>query len=96
MMERKLVLDISKYDSGIDLNAWKSKRGVWAVIVKCGGNEGGRYTDRCFEENYKKAVNAGLYKGVYYYTTSTTNAAAKADAEHCISLLKNKSLDMPV
>lgn len=95
-MDRKLVIDVSVWDKGIDLNAWKSKRGVWAVIIKAGGNEGGRYTDRCFEENYRKAVNAGLHRGVYYYTTSTTTAAAKADAEHLLGLIKGKSLDMPV
>ena len=95
-MERKLVLDVSVWDEGIDLATWKSKRGVWAVIIKAGGNEGGRYTDRCFEEYYKKAVNAGLHRGVYYYTTSTTTAAAKADAEHLLGLIKGKSLDMPV
>ena len=95
-MERKPAIDISVWDEGIDIGAWKRDHGIWAVIVKCGGNEGGRYRDRCFDSHYDKVVAEGLHVGAYYYTTSTTEEAARADAEHCVGLLKGKKLDMPV
>lgn len=95
-MERKLTIDVSHWDGDIDLAAWQKKRGMWAVIIKAGGNEGGRYTDPKFERNYALAKSIKTNVGVYYYTTSTTNAAAKADAEHLLGLIKGKSLNMPV
>lgn len=92
----ELVLDVSVWDEGVDLAAWKKNRGVWGVIIKAGGHEGGsRYKDRLFETHYQKAKSLGLHVGAYYYTTSTTNTDAKADAEHFYGLLKGKQLDMP-
>ena len=93
---RELVLDVSKYDTGMVYGAWKEQRGLWGVIVKCGGNEGGRYKDSLFEQHYANAKAAGLNVGSYYYTTSTTVAAARADAEHCLSLVAGKSWDLPI
>ena len=91
----ELVLDVSMWDEGIDLSAWKKKRNVWGVIIKAGGNEGKRYKDPLFEDHYRSAKSLGLHVGAYYYTTSTTKADAKADADHFAGLLKGKSLDMP-
>lgn len=94
---KKLVLDISHWDGDIDLAAWKSKHGLWAVIIKVGGNEKGlgRYKDPKFEVNYTKAINAGLHIGFYYYTVTTDVVEAQADAEHMIKLVNGKSYDMP-
>lgn len=91
----ELVLDVSMWDEGIDLSAWKKKRNVWGVIIKAGGNEGSRYKDPLFEDHYRSAKSLGLHVGAYYYTTSTTKSDARADAEHFAGLLKGKSLDMP-
>lgn len=92
---KELVLDISKYDEGIDLAEWKRKRGLWGVIIKVGGNEGGRYKDRVFETHYANAKAAGLHIGFYYYTTVTDVAVANADANHMIQLVGNKEYDLP-
>lgn len=92
----KLVLDVSRWDEGIDLTAWKRKHGLWGVIVKCGGNEGGRYQDRLFATHYANAKAAGIHIGSYYYTTATDTATAKADAQHCVSLLKGREFDLPI
>lgn len=92
---KELVLDISKYDDGIDLAAWKSKHNLWGVIIKVGGNEGGRYQDKLFEKHYANAKAAGLHIGFYYYTTTTDVATANADANHMISLVGNKTSDLP-
>ena len=95
-MSRIPGIDISVWDEGIDLNAWKAKHGIGAVIVKCGGNEGGRYVDRCFADHMRKAQAAGLPAGVYFYTTSTTITAALGDADYCVSLIRGYDLQLPV
>lgn len=95
-MTRIPALDISIWDEGIDLNEWKRKHGIGAVIVKCGGNEGGRYVDRCFADHMRKAQDAGLAAGVYFYTTSTTINAAIADADYCVNLIHGHALRLPV
>ena len=95
-MTRIPAIDISVWDEGIDLNAWKRKHGIGAVIVKCGGNEGGRYADRCFADHMRKAQEAGLPAGVYFYTTSTTVNAAIEDADYCVNLIHGHALQLPV
>lgn len=95
-MARIPALDISIWDGGIDLEAWKRLHGIQAVIVKCGGSEGRRYADPCFSDHMRKAQEARLPAGVYYYTTSTTVADAIADADHCASIIRNYDLQLPV
>ena len=97
-MERKLVIDISHWDGDIDLKAWRDKRGLWGVVIKAGGREAhlGRYTTSTFERHYKKAKEAGLHVGAYYYTITTDVANAKKDAEHFAAHLVGKKFDMPV
>ncbi len=92
---KELTLDISKYDEGIDLAAWKRQRNLFGVIIKVGGNEGGRYKDQLFETHYANAKAAGLHIGFYYYTTVTDVATANADANHMISLVEGKDYDLP-
>lgn len=87
---RELVLDISKYDEGIDLDAWKAQYNLWGVIIKAGGREdavGGRYKDRLAETHYRNALALGLHVGFYYYTDVLNVAEANADADHFIKLI---------
>ena len=93
---KNLVIDVSRWDEGIDLVAWKERHGLWGVIVKCGGNEGGRYKDGQFESHYADARAAGLHVGAYYYSTVTSASEAESDARHCLGLLSGKSFDMPI
>lgn len=92
---KELVLDLAKYDEGIDLAAWKRQRGLWGVVLKVGGNEGSRYKDRLFETHYANAKAAGLHIGFYYYTTVTDTIDAAADARHMMELVGDKSYDLP-
>lgn len=94
---KELVIDISHWNGDINLQDWKNKRGLWGVIIKCGGNEKklGRYKDPQFENNYKKAVAAGLHIGFYYYTVTQDIATANADANHMVSIIGNKAYDLP-
>lgn len=90
-----LVLDISKWDTDIDLAAWKNKHNLWGVIIKAGGNEGSRYKDSYFDRHYKAAKAAGLHIGAYYYTVITSVSGAAEDARHFAGLLNGYDLDMP-
>lgn len=94
---KELVLDLSHWDGDIDLKAWKKKQNLWGVIIKAGGNEKrlGRYQDSNFDLNYKKAVEAGLHIGFYYYTVTTDIINANEDAEHMMRLVGNRSYDLP-
>lgn len=93
----ELVIDVSHWDGNINLQDWKNRRGLWGVIIKAGGNETGlgRYTDSQFENNYRKAIAAGLHIGAYYYTVTTDINNARQDAEHFAGLLAGKNFDMP-
>ena len=96
---RELVIDVSMYDGDVDIAAWKERHGAWACIVRCGGSDDrnvGRYTDPRFEENYAKAVSAGLHVGSYYLSKAVGAEEARADAEHCLRILGGRFLDMPV
>ena len=93
---KELVIDVSRWDDDVDFGSWRDMRGLWGVIIKCGGNEGGRYTDSWFERNYTKAKAAGLHIGAYYYTKSISENESKLDAEHCISILNGRSFDLPI
>lgn len=98
---KELVLDISVYDEGIDLSAWKENRGLFGVIIKAGGNEdavGGRYMDRLAKTHYRAAKAAGLHIGFYYYTDIRDVAVANRDANHFAQLIKeisNNDYDLP-
>ncbi len=94
-MEDKLLIDISKYDQSVDFEYWKSRHGLWGVIIKAGGNEGGRYRDSWLETHYNDAVNAGIHIGFYYYTTVTSEYEAIKDAEHFADLIGDKFFDLP-
>ena len=94
----KMVLDISKYDEGIDLRPWISSHDLWGVIIKFGGNErvvGGRYVDRIADEHYRHAKELGLHIGAYYYTDVVDINEAIADADHFSSILSKYEFDLP-
>lgn len=89
---KELVLDISKYDKGIDLAAWKKYRNLWGVIIKTGGHEdavGGRYADSVAKTHYANARALGLHIGFYYYTDVRDVATANADANHFAQLIND-------
>lgn len=89
---------------GIDVSHWQGKfnfakaknEGIRFAILKAGGSDGGYYKDSKFESYYKDAKEQGLNVGAYYFSTATTEAKGKAEAEKFISYLKGKQFEMPV
>lgn len=101
---KELVLDVSKSDAGIDLAAWKRRRGLWGVIIKRGGYEvldGNMYPEEyhnntSFANHYANAQAAGLHIGAYYYSIATDPDTMRHNARHLVSLLGGIELDLPV
>lgn len=95
---KNLVIDISKYDEGIDLAEWVNQRGLWGVIIKLGGNEdavGGRYKDKLADTHYANAKALGLHIGFYYYTDTCDITRANVDANHFSDLIDQYDYDLP-
>ncbi len=89
-------IDVSKYQGNIDFQKVKDA-GCHFVILRAAIYNLGKFgIDSKFEENYKKAKEAGLLVGVYYYSVDNTTELMK---EHCAELakaLKGKQIDFPV
>lgn len=85
-------IDVSKWQGNIDFAKVKAS-GIDFVMIKCGEN--------CkiatnFETNYKKAKASGLNVGAYYFAQAKTEAQARKEAEHCLTLLKGKTFEYPI
>lgn len=89
---------------GIDISRWQGnfpiqqavKEGVQFVIAKAGGSDSGRYKDSQFEANYNKCKELGIPVGAYYFGKDRSVAEAEASADHFISILAGKQLELPV
>lgn len=105
---KRLVLDVSRHDRGIDLEAWRDVHGVWGVIVKMGGHEYLRnsdgsldpyktyYEDSQRDAHYHAAWSLGLHVGAYYYGTATSAQEARDEARYCLDILGGRFCDLPV
>ncbi len=93
------VIDVSTHNGTIDFQKVRAA-GVENVIIRCGFTGYGRShtlnKDARFEENYKKAKEAGLHVGAYYYAVALTEEDADREAAFVLSLLKDKQFELPV
>lgn len=87
-------LDISKHNGTVDFNAIK-KAGNDFVILRAGYGVSGT-KDPKFEEYYKKAKEAGLKVGAYYYSYALDVAGAKKEAQNFIAFIAGKTFEYPV
>lgn len=90
------------YAQGVDLSTWQghdvdfraiAADGYQFVILRAGFST---TEDDTFEENYRKAKEAGLYVGAYLYSYASTVQEALNEAEACLRWLEGKELDYPV
>lgn len=86
-------LDLSEHNGTLDFNAIK-KAGNEFVILRAG--YGWENTDPRFEEYYKKAKEAGLKVGAYFYSYALNTNHAKTEANYMLKLLKGKKFEYPV
>lgn len=94
-MAYKKLVDISYHNGTVDFKKLKAA-GVAGVILRAG--YGSRNVDSKFRENIKKAADAGLYIGVYWFSYAYTEKMAKAEAEKCLEVIEpyKKSITLPV
>lgn len=87
---------------GIDVSKWQGRNidfqkvkasGISFVIIRAGYRLS---IDECWELNYKKAKEAGLHVGAYWYMYALNGDQALKEAEAFLTALKGKQLDMPV
>ena len=93
------VIDVSRWNGSIDFNKVK-KAGYTGVIIKAGvtgwGSAHTMEADANWETNYKKAKEAGLNVGAYYYSGAMSMSFAEKEAKYFLSLLKDKTFELPV
>ncbi len=96
--ESYLGIDVSKYQGYIDFNKVK-KDGVDFVILKLGsrGYSTGQLTlDDYFQDNIKRATDAGLEVGVSFSSQAITVDEAKEEAAFVLQYLMDYDISYPV
>ena len=98
-----------QYTDGVDLSEWnksnnlkKAKNdGIQFVIIRSsfGYSDYGfqhKGYDLYFEENYKKATQAGLLIGIYHYSYARTIEQAKQEAKRTLKVINGRKLELPI
>ncbi|MCQ2519608.1 MAG: hypothetical protein MJ107_03645 [Lachnospiraceae bacterium] len=91
-------VDISKDQDYIDFNKLK-KAGVDFVMIRVGARgyaSGQLMLDDYFEDNFRRASNAGLDIGVYFLSQAITEEEAEEEAELVIEKIETEKLLYPV
>ena len=83
-------IDVSGYQGNIDFEKVKND-GIEIVYMK--SSEGTNYIDSKFEQNYKRARDAGLKIGFYHYVTARSEEDAVRQANFFVSTISGKNPD---
>ncbi len=92
---RKFGIDVSAWQGDIDFNAVKNA-GCEFVIIRMGHFYDEITMDDWYAENIRKAREAGLEVGVYFYTTANSAEDVKELAGYIAEQLDGQELDFPV
>ena len=91
-------MDISEWQGVVDFNKLK-EAGVEFVFLRVGGTKGitGDYfLDSKFEDNIKKANEAGMPVGIYFYSYANSKEKAIKDAKWILEQIKDYKIDLPI
>ena len=91
-------IDVSRWQETIDFEKVK-EAGCEFVIMRIGINsdiDKDISKDSYYDNNIRKAKEAGLKVGVYVYTSAINEDMAKEHAKETIKYLNNEELDFPV
>jgi GH25 family lysozyme M1 (1,4-beta-N-acetylmuramidase) len=94
----EIGLDISEWQGVVDFNKLK-EAGVEFVFLRVGGTKGitGDYfLDSKFEDNIKKANEAGMPVGIYFYSYANSKEKAIKDAKWILEQIKDYKIDLPI
>lgn len=92
---------------GVDVSEWqKSIRwqevadsGVDFAVIRCGFRRavmGTLEQDLLFEDNYTGAGEAGLRRGLYFFSQAVSVEEAEAEAAYTLELLGGRALELPI
>lgn len=88
-------IDVSKYQGSIDWEKAK-KAGVYFAFVRVGyrgyGDDAKINGDEYAKDNIKKAHDAGVKVGVYFFSQAITEPEASEEADYTIKFLKDNDL----
>lgn len=91
-------IDVSKWQGDIDFEKVKNA-GATFVMMRIGvqsKQNGELSVDRYYEQNIKKAKDAGLKVGVYLYSIATSKKEAIDHANWVLKTLNKEKLDLPI
>lgn len=71
------VADVSRWQGTINWDEFKNH--IQGVVVKCGGADGGLYTDNMFARNRNEARRVGLPRWFYWYKGGAGSARQQAE-----------------
>ncbi len=96
--DNEIGIDVSKWQEDIDFNKVKAA-GASFVIMRIGyqGQTSREiYIDEYYKENIRKAKEAGLKVGVYFFTVAGSREEAISHAKWVVDTLGGESLDLPI
>ena len=94
----RLGIDVSEHEGDIDWEA-VAEDGVEFVMVRLGNRgatEGELYLDDRFWDNFNGVKEAGLDRGVYFFSQAITVEEAIEEADFVLSTLNGESLQYPI
>lgn len=94
----KFGIDISRWQGMYDFEQAK-KEGIEFAIFRCGGADDkniGMYYDSTYRRNYAECARLGIARGVYYLLDASSTEEAAEQARHCLSLIEEMKLQLPV
>lgn len=94
----EIGIDISHWQGDVDFEKLKSA-GVEFVFIRVGtakGIEGEYVLDKKYEQNIKRANDAGIPVGIYFYSYANSRENAIKDAKWVLEQIKGKKVDLPI
>lgn len=92
-------VDVSEWQGDIDWTKVKAA-GADFAIIRVGGRgyypAGKLYYDYKYPENIKKAKEAGLMVGVYFFSQAITEKEAVEEAKYALELVGGEKLNLPI
>lgn len=92
MSEPKKGIDISWCQTQVD---W-SKVDAEFVIIQIGGGYIANRKDAMFDSHYEGAKQRGIPVGGYWFTHAMNEQQARAEADTCIELMRDKQFEYPI
>lgn len=88
-------IDVSVWNGDVDFKKVKES-GIDFVIIRAGYGSLIKQKDIKFEDNYRKAKEAGLLVGFYWYSYGSNTQEFIDEAKTCLSVIGHRVHDLPI